>query len=107
MPYLAYYFPRRRRYKFSFIALLAPSAVRLDLAPPRLHRFAIDKGVGAMLVDGFEAFHSHRERGNNGLDLHFVDLPEDNLPPGCRISFTFHWTRSDRWEGTNFVVLLT
>ncbi|MEJ2699684.1 MAG: glucan 1,4-alpha-glucosidase, partial [Desulfuromonadales bacterium] len=44
---------------------------------------------------------------DSGFGLHFADLPTDNLLPGSRISFTFQWTRSDHWEGANFVVALT
>jgi glucoamylase len=39
-----------------------------------------------------------------GLGIHFADLSTSALPEGRRVSFTFHWPTSDRWEGTDFTV---
>jgi glucoamylase len=39
-----------------------------------------------------------------GLDVHMVDLPVENLPSGTRLVFTFHWSESNTWEGTDFSV---
>jgi len=40
------------------------------------------------------------------LGVYVADMPTAELDPGQHISFTFYWTRSDRWEGTNFDVRL-
>ncbi len=40
------------------------------------------------------------------LGVNTADLPTADLPAGSRIDFTFHWTDVDRWEGTDFVVLV-
>jgi glucoamylase len=39
-----------------------------------------------------------------GLDIYLVDLPVDTQPANTTLVFTFHWSASDTWEGTNFTV---
>ncbi len=39
-----------------------------------------------------------------GLDVHLLDLPVDTLPAGTTLVFTFYWSASNTWEGTNFSV---
>ncbi len=39
-----------------------------------------------------------------GLDVFIADLPVEKLPAGTTLVFTFHWSDSDSWEGTNFEV---
>ena len=39
-----------------------------------------------------------------GPDLHAVELPTSELPPGTRVQFTFYWPRVNRWEGEDFEV---
>jgi glucoamylase len=41
---------------------------------------------------------------DSGLGAHFVDLPTATLPAGARITFTFYWPQSARWEGADFEV---
>ena len=41
---------------------------------------------------------------DTGLGLHVADLATDKLSPCHTVTFTFHWTQADRWEGTNFAV---
>jgi len=43
---------------------------------------------------------------DTGLGVHVADLPTQALAEGARIRFTFHWPEADRWEGTDFVVLI-
>ena len=38
------------------------------------------------------------------LGLHYVDLASDAVEPGGTLQFTFYWTDSDHWEGTNYAV---
>jgi glucoamylase len=40
------------------------------------------------------------------LGVHFTDLPTQALAAGTRITFTFHWLEADRWEGTDFDILI-
>ena len=39
-----------------------------------------------------------------GLDVYSVDLPVGSMPAGTTLVFTFHWSDSDTWEGTDFSV---
>jgi glucoamylase len=43
---------------------------------------------------------------DTGLGEYVVDLPTETLPPGSRIDFTFYWPEVDRWEGTDFQVVV-
>lgn len=40
------------------------------------------------------------------LGVHWVDLPTSNLPRGTVVTFTFHWSDGDRWEGRDFDVVV-
>jgi glucoamylase len=44
------------------------------------------------------------ETCENGLNVHLVDLPVENLSVNTAIVFTFHWLADNTWEGTNFTV---
>jgi glucoamylase len=39
-----------------------------------------------------------------GLDVFILDLPVEKLAAGTTLVFTFHWSDSDSWEGTNYEV---
>ena len=39
-----------------------------------------------------------------GLDVYIIDLPVEQLPANTSLVFTFHWSDSDTWEGTDFSV---
>jgi len=43
---------------------------------------------------------------DTGVGTHVVDLPADGLAAGSEIVFTFYWTQEQRWEGTNFSVVV-
>ena len=43
---------------------------------------------------------------DSGLGIYFADLPTGRLDPGHTVVFTFHWTDGQRWEGTDFQVIL-
>ncbi len=53
--------------------------------------------------DGWDTVHDAPTR-DSGLGLHVTDLPTDRLPVGRRVSWTFRWTRDERWEGVDFAV---
>jgi glucoamylase len=40
------------------------------------------------------------------LGVWLVDLPTDGLPVGRVVRFTFFWPESNRWEGTDFAVVV-
>jgi hypothetical protein len=35
-----------------------------------------------------------------------VDLPTTELPVGSRVSFTFYWPETNKWEGAHFEVTI-
>jgi glucoamylase len=46
------------------------------------------------------------ETVDTGLTTHVVDLPTKSLANGSEVSFTFFWREEQRWEGTNFSVVI-
>lgn len=40
------------------------------------------------------------------LGVHIVDLPTEKMPVGEKIIFTFRWDQDQRWEGTDFTVVV-
>jgi glucoamylase len=43
---------------------------------------------------------------DTGLGEYVIDLPTEKLPAGARIDFTFYWSEVDRWEHTDFFVVV-
>jgi glucoamylase len=41
-----------------------------------------------------------------GLGVWYADLPTSALPAGAIVRFTLFWVDTQRWEGTNFEVLV-
>ena len=75
----------------------AGRTLRLELLAPAQVRWS---------VDGWRTFQDSPTR-DPGLGVHVVDLPTAALPAGTAVDFTFRWTEADRWEGTDFRVVVT
>jgi glucoamylase len=43
---------------------------------------------------------------DTGLGIYTTDVPADTLKPGDQIVFTFFWQEVQKWEGTNFSVVI-
>src|SRR6202034_4080897 len=43
---------------------------------------------------------------DTGLGIYILDLPTASLPGGSRVEFTFYWPQENRWEGTNYSVVV-
>ncbi len=43
---------------------------------------------------------------DTGLDTYILDLPTASLPVGAQVVFTFYWPQENRWEGTNYTVVV-
>ena len=43
---------------------------------------------------------------DTGIGMFCVDLPTERLALGTVIHFTFRWLDADRWEGTDFEVVV-
>jgi glucoamylase len=44
------------------------------------------------------------ETRDTGIGMYYVDLPVDKVPPNSVVVFTFHWSASSTWEGTDYSV---
>jgi glucoamylase len=56
-------------------------------------------------VDGWKTAIDTRTHDTK-LGVHVVDLPTEKLPVGHTVVLTFHWTHPDRWEGTDYSVVV-
>jgi glucoamylase len=43
---------------------------------------------------------------DTGLGTHVLDLPTASLPAGAQVVFTFYWPQENRWEGTDYSVVV-
>ncbi|MFO0753857.1 MAG: glucan 1,4-alpha-glucosidase [Thermodesulfovibrionales bacterium] len=43
---------------------------------------------------------------DTGLGIHLADIPTQELPHGEKVNFTFYWPDAQRWEQTDFAVLI-
>jgi glucoamylase len=43
---------------------------------------------------------------DTGLGVHYIDLPTNRLSPGSNVTFTFFWPEANKWEGTDFQVVV-
>ncbi|MBW7932231.1 MAG: glucan 1,4-alpha-glucosidase [Gemmatimonadaceae bacterium] len=57
-------------------------------------------------VDGWHAV-ADTPTHDTGLGVHVADLPVDTLAAGASVDFTFRWLLADRWEGTDFRVVVS
>jgi glucoamylase len=68
------------------IALLAPARIRWS-------------------IDNWKTFHDTDTR-DTGLGIYTLHLPTASLPPGGQVVFTFFWPSENRWEGTDYTVIV-
>jgi glucoamylase len=54
--------------------------------------------------DGWQTAQDTNSR--DPLGVFIADLPSDQLTSGREIIFTFYWQREQRWEGTNYSVVV-
>ncbi len=65
------------------------------LSPARVH----------WSFDGWQTVQD-TETIDTGLGMYAADLPSSKLPQGSQIIFTFFWPEAQKWEGTNFSVVV-
>ena len=56
-------------------------------------------------LDGWQTAETSATRDTT-LGVHLLDLPTRELRPGDAIIFTFYWPGANRWEATDFNVLV-
>ncbi len=70
--------------------------LRLVLLTPAMVRWSID---------GWKSSQDTNTR-DTGLDTYVLDLPTASLPAGSSVVFTFYWPKENRWEGTDYSVVV-
>ena len=68
--------------------------LRLELPAPATVHWTVDDWDSSHDVDAKDT----------GLGIYVADLATARLPAEARVTFTFHWSQEDRWEGTDFAV---
>jgi glucoamylase len=56
-------------------------------------------------VDSWNSTHD-TDAKDTGLGTYILDLPTASLPPGAQAVFTFYWPQENRWEGTDYAVVV-
>jgi len=57
-------------------------------------------------TDGWRSLQDQDTRPS-GLGTYYAELPTPALPSGTLVTFTFYWPPADRWEGSDFTVLIS
>jgi glucoamylase len=62
----------------------------------------------AMVHYGFDGWQTSADTNtrDTGLGTHVADLPSEGLSAGSEIVFTLYWLQEQRWEGTDFSVVV-
>ena len=86
----------RVTWRFNYKCLTIPTGkvLRIELLAMVIVRWS---------VDGWQTSQDTETR-ETGLGVYIVDLPVDTQATKTTLVFTFHWSASDSWEGTNFTV---
>jgi len=56
-------------------------------------------------IDGWKSSQDTNTR-DTGLGTYILDLPTASLPAGSSVVFTFYWPKENRWEGTDYSVVV-
>lgn len=54
-------------------------------------------------LDGWATVHENSTKTNE-LNVHYVDLPTENMQAGQKIDFTIYWLDEQRWEGRDMKI---
>lgn len=73
------------------------NTLRLFLPAPALIRWSVDEWATAV----------EHNTNDDVLGIHLVDLPTHRLSEGTIIRFTIYWIEEDRWEGTDYTVVVS
>lgn len=71
----------------------------------RLRLILLSPGLVHWSLDGWKSSQDTETR-DTGLGVHSLDLPTASLPSGSQILFTLFWPDENRWEGTDFSVVV-
>ena len=84
------------RYNNKCRSVIAGNALRIAVLQPALVHWS---------SDGWRTTHD-TNTSDTGLGIHIADLPASQLRPGQEVAFTFLWLQAQRWEGTNYSVVV-
>ncbi len=77
-------------------AMPAGKTLRIVLIDPAMVHWSFDQ---------WQSFED-TETIDTGLETYVVDLPTAKLKSGDQLDFTIFWQKEQKWEGTNFTVLI-
>ena len=86
-------------WRFNHMAklLLQGTSLRIELLAPALVHWSSDNWKTAADLKTTDC----------GLGLHYADLPTETFASGAKVTFTFFWLHSNKWEGTNWEVAVS
>jgi glucoamylase len=56
-------------------------------------------------TDGWQTRHD-ADTHDTTVGMHIADLPTERLASGTTITFTYYWPQTERWEGTDYCVVV-
>ncbi|MGA7906615.1 MAG: glycoside hydrolase family 15 protein, partial [Candidatus Sulfotelmatobacter sp.] len=71
----------------------------------KLRLILLSPGVVHWSLDGWKSWQDTNTR-DTGVGIHTLDLPIASMPSGSEIVFTFFWPGENRWEGTDYRVVV-
>jgi len=88
----------RLTWRFNYRCLVLPvgKLLRLELLAPATVHWSVDNWQTSQ----------DTETRDVGLGVFLADLPVDTQPPNTTVIFTFHWSASNTWEGTDFSIII-
>jgi len=88
----------RLTWRFNYRCLVLPvgKLLRIEVLAPAIVHWSIDNWQTS----------EDTETRDVGLGVYLVDLPLATQPANTTVVFTFHWSASNTWEGTDFSIII-
>ncbi|MFX1296614.1 MAG: glycoside hydrolase family 15 protein [Promethearchaeota archaeon] len=80
------------RYNHKSRKVKVDNILRVELPSPAIVHWSTDNWKTAQ----------DSQTKDSGLGLHYVDLPTINFEAGTQLVLTFHWSKTDQWEGKDY-----
>jgi glucoamylase len=84
------------RFNHKVRAMPAGKTLRIETMAPGIVHWSVDNWATTADIKTVDT----------GLGVHVADLPTAHTMNGTPIQFTFFWPDANRWEGTNFTVII-
>ena len=92
--------------KSTYFALALQQQMPHHAAGQEVAAGADRSGAGALELSTIGRLTQDTNTDDTGLGTYVADLPTDRLSVGSEIVFTFYWLQEQRWEGTDFSVVV-